>query len=63
MNIKEEIILSKYMALYPHSLSRVAIPFGSDEAMKPIIVLMEKAIKDKKPLTDAIFGFPDGVDY
>ena len=63
MNDKDEAIYYAYMALYPNSLSRTALIFDSAEFMAPIVVLMEQAIKDKKPLTDAIFNLPDSADY
>jgi hypothetical protein len=63
MTEQQETIVDEYLNKYPHSISRMALDFDSDEFFDRVAPLMEKALASNKPLTDAILNMPDNVDY
>ena len=52
-------IVDKYLARWPHSLTRRQIDLDD----KKLIALMEQALKENKPLTDAVINLPPDVSY
>jgi hypothetical protein len=63
MPLNQDKIFVEYLQLFPHTISVFVLNSLGDEMMDNLIIEMEKAIKENKPLTDALFGFPDGAEY
>lgn len=63
MTEQQENIVYDYIDQFPDSLTRRQIDFDNDELIVRIAPLMAQALSDGKPLTDAIFNLPNGVNY
>ena len=53
-------LIEDYNRLYPHTITTIGLYDLAGDELKTVEGLLEKAIKDKKPLTDNdIFDIPD----
>jgi hypothetical protein len=61
-NDKNDIYV-RYLRQFPNTLSAFYMDTENIGLMAPILVKMEKALKDNKPIDDSIFLLPDDARY